>query len=516
MKRDYKMKFLMKPLAKKPMTTPLLTALAATLFVGCSPQKQAELYNHSKEISNSLKSVLGFFEGHQISIRSMDDQPIVGAQVLIGESLNTPLNGNFLTTNSLGQVMAPAEWTQALPITVQAPGFVRTTFIAQMPDDIKIVLHPTKSTPVQYEVKGLAQDLPVKNGDDQFDFGIVMPAFTKMDLLSFNLESIISPNSDRITALGQNINIPSNISLPKQSEYYSIVNITLDKPAFRTYFPQKGIQRMVSLRARFPFKNTVDSLRSGKSFIELINQFKIGGAGVRDINIQNQNHQLNIPTSELSFNDQKNITAPLVRGNETFLAVGMAHQSGFLIPTDIKTIPSGKSQSMALLPNSDQRFLGILKLTDDLRSGNDRMSATLLPFTMQTTPKLLQLVNSPNLIASHTGAHFEPHQALLPPISAVDGINPIGTYSVLSSAVEVQQGVAKVKIMAPQWEVYAPSWVAKFDFPQWPIESDNSNDAQSEQHFEVTFIGSTTTSQVNLGPDMIEAATHVTHSSISY
>lgn len=485
----------------------MMAALMPALLIGCSEHNKQQ----SEQTNATAPTLWGLWtlEANQITVKTVDDKPIAGAQILIGDSLNSPFSGNFLTTNSAGQVDLPAGWNQTLPVTIQAAGFIRATYMAQSPGKMTITLRPSKNTQGQFEVKGASLDLPVKNGDDQVDFGLVMPAFTRLDLLSFDLNTVISSQTDRITAVGQDIDVPSNISLPRQNENYSFFNITLDKPIYRTYFGQKGITRLVSIRGRFPFISTVDALRGGKDFFELINQFKITGGGVRDINVQNGSTQLDIPSTELNFTDKKNVTAPSIRGDETFLAVGVANQSGYMIPTDIKSVASGKSQTLGTLPNADQQLLAVLKKTADLKSGDDRMSATLIPFMSQAAPKLLPLINSPSLVSQT--------EVNLPQFNTIDGVNPIATYSVISTEIEVQQGPSKVKIMNPQWEVYAPNWVTNLRLPQWPNAATEEIAAgSSKKRWEVSFIGSQTASQAQLGPAMIEAATHVTHSSVSY
>ncbi|HWU42585.1 MAG TPA: carboxypeptidase-like regulatory domain-containing protein [Bdellovibrio sp.] len=478
----------------------MMTALVPALLLGCGEHNKQQ----SQPPTNTHFWNLG---ADQITIKTADDQPVVGAQILIGDALNSPFEGNFLTTDSAGHAALPAGWNQPLPVTVQAAGYVRATYMAQEAGNLTFTLRPSKNGATQYEVKGAALNLPVKNGDDQIDFGLVMSAFTKLDLLSFDLNNVISPQTDRITAMGQDIDVPSNISLPRQSEKYSLFTITLDKPTYRLYFGQKGVNRLVSIRGRFPFRSTVDAMRGGKEFYELINQFQISGGGVRDINITGANSKMDIPSTELNFTDKKNVMAPAVRGDEMFLAIGVANQSGYLIPTDIKNVSSGKSLNLGTLAGADQQLLAVLKKTADMKSGDDRMSATLIPFAAQTTPKMLPLINSPSLV--------NPNEVTLPQFNTIDGVNPIATYSVISEQIEVQQGPAKVKIMNPRWEIYAQSWVTGLKIPQWPNETLEMS-SNGKKRWEVSFIGSQTASQAKLGPAMIESATHVTHSSVTY
>lgn len=481
----------------------ILAPLVTTLLIACTQQEQNYLLKKSADMNNIL---LEASSANIITIKSVENQPIAGAQILVGTALNLPFAGNLLTTNSAGQAWVPVGWDQSLPITVQAPGYVRTTYMQQEPGNVTINLHHRIDNPVYIEVKGLIQDLPVKNGDDQFDSGIVIPAFSKLDMFSFNIDKIISPQSDRISVFGQNVEIPSNLSLPKQNEWYSIANVVLDKPAFRTYFPNQGIQRVVSLRTRVPFSDIVSSLRAGKSFLDVINKIKLNGAGVRDLNIQGNSVQLNLPTSELNFTEQKNITSPSLANDETFLAVGLSNQSGLMIPTDIKTVSTGRTQTLNLLPNSDQRYLAVLKKTSELKGpNNDRISAALLAFGNQNSPKLLALIEAPRVLNLQ--------EIQLPPLNPINGVYPLATYAVISSQVDVQQGPAKTQITAPKWEIYSANWISSLSLPQWPEQGPNMINQGVNTRFEVTFVGSQTASQTPLGPAMIEAATHVTHSS---
>lgn len=469
------------------------------LIVGCSKNEKPKSLG-----GEGTSSQLWAQENNTISIKTINDQPLAGAQILIGDALNIPFSGNFLTTDSSGQIQIPAEWTEPMTVTVQAPGYVRVTYIAQLPGSLTIKLRPQPEK-ISYEVRGNITGLPIEDKDGWVDFGLIMPAFTKLDMLSFNINNVISPQNDHITALGQNIDIPANISLPEQRERYALFTVTLDKPIYRTYYGQPGLNRLFAARGRFPFKATVDGLRGGAQFYDLINTIKLSGGAIRDIDVKQGENKLNLPTRELNFTDTKQVASPQLRADEIFLAVGVASQSGYMIPTDVKKI--GQNQKLAInintLPNTDQLFLGVLKKTAEMKSGEDRMSVTLVPFEAGLTPTMLPLIPDPSLAAD---------EILMPKFNSIDGVNPIATYSVLSQEEEVQQGPAKVKLLNPKWEVYAQNWAERIKLPQWP----NDPELSGKKRWEVNFVGSQTASQVPLGPAMIEAATHVTHSSVSF
>lgn len=254
----------------------LMMALAVpALLAGCSDKKTPKTGD-----SEGLAGLFWQQSANVISVRTFDDQPIKNAQILIGDALNSPFSGNFLTTDANGQVEIPAGWNTGMAVTVQAPGFIRSTYMNQEPGALTFKLRPSVTT-TQYEVKGVTSGLPVQDKDGYVDFGLVMPAFSKMALLSFDINNVISPQSDRIEAMGQDIDVPANISLPRQSEKYALFTITLDKPNYRIYYGNTGVNRVFAARGRFPFKSTVDALRGGAEFYELINSFTISGGAVR-------------------------------------------------------------------------------------------------------------------------------------------------------------------------------------------------------------------------------------------
>lgn len=475
----------------------LMMALAMpALLIGCSKDTT------KKEGTRGISELFWAQESQVITIKSIDDRPIAGAQILIGDALDAPFAGNFIVTNEAGQVAIPAGWTSPLAVTVQAPGYVRSTYMAQEPGSLTLKLR-RQTTKTQHEVKGGTQGLPVVDRDGFVDFGLVMPAFSKFDILSFNIDNLISPQYDRITAVGQNIDIPANISLPRQSEKYALFTVTLDKPNYRIYYGQSGVNRVFAARGRFPFKSTVDSLRGGAEFYELINNFQINGGAIRDIEIKSDKTNLDMPTRELNFTDSKDLMAPQFSGDEMFIAVGLANQSGYIIPTDVKKSAQGKKVLLNTLPGSEQFVLGVLKKSADMKSGGDRMSTTMLPFNAGIAPTMLPLIPDPTIAGD---------ELLMPKFNTIDGVNPLATYSILSKQEEVLQGTAKVKIFTPQWEVYAQNWLERMKLPQWPHDSA----IDGKKRWEVNFVGSQTASQVPMGPAMIEAATHVTHSSVSF
>jgi hypothetical protein len=478
----------------------VMAAMIPALLVACSEDKKQQSGNDNSGMKGYFWQ---FVEAPAITVKNLNGDVIANAQVLIGDALNTPFEGNFLVSDQNGQIALPVNWTGPLNVTVQAAGYMRATYMNQAPESLTIQLRPMAAGP-QFEIKGLAKNLPVEDKDGFIDFGLVMPAFSKIDLLSFNINAVISPQVDRISVYGQKIDVPANISLPEQTEKFGFFSVTLEKAIFRLYAAQPGIKRVFAARGRFPFKSVVDDLRDGKEFYELINDFRINGGGIRDIDVRGDT-KLDVPTRELNFTDKIEVAAPVFRADEIFMTVGLANQSGFMVPTDIKRIELGKTLKVSALPGSEQLVLGVLKRKSEMKGeGADRMSATLVPLIAGVSPTMLPLIANPTI--SNQG------ELLFPKFNSITGVNPIATYLVFTREQEIQQGKEKVKLMNPLWEVYATDWQERMKMPQWP----NEQAPTGKKRWEVSFIGSQTASQVGLGPAMIEAATHVTHSSVSF
>lgn len=480
----------------------LIGTLAAVNLIGCSPDRIG-----STNAPGTLWGLLTPQAVTGLNIVGENLQPLAGAKILIGTEQGAPFAGNYLVADAQGHIDLPAAWTDVTAVTIDAPGFVRATYFGQAPGDRTYRLRKktnTKST--QYEVKGSTVGHQTVDKDGFIDFGLVIPALTRNDLLSFNIDAVISPQTDTITILGQDADVPSNITFPKQKESY-ILPITIDKPAYRIYFPEGGVQKIFAARGRFPFKQVVDKLRNKAPMYELVNDFTIQGGGVKDLNLTQTNTSADLSVTQLDFKNSVNVTAPAIAGDETFMAVGVANISEYMIPTDVKIVKSGQKQSLATLDSKASVF-SVLKKTKDLDAGagpgSDRLSAVLVAAGNGVAPKFIPIMADPTLASNG--------DMLLPKMNPISGVNAIATYAILSEVQQATQGTAKVQVNAGFWEMYAPNWVTAINMPKWP----EGNAPAGKKHWEVNLLGSQSVSQVDLGPAMINNATHVTHSSLDF
>jgi hypothetical protein len=107
--------------------------LAASLILtGCGPTPYD--HSHRDSFTRSVQNFIRFkLQPNQILVTDRYGTPLAGAQVLIGQSVDNPFVGNFVTTDINGILTIPAQWTKAQPVTIEAPGLVRTTFMDTLP-----------------------------------------------------------------------------------------------------------------------------------------------------------------------------------------------------------------------------------------------------------------------------------------------------------------------------------------------------------------------------------------------
>ena len=186
---------------------------------------------------------------------------------------------------------------------------------------------------------------------------------------------------------------------------------------------------------------------------------------------------------------------------------GLGRGLGALIPTDIKHLSSKQTLKLAVHPTATSTAVGVLKNSNEFTgdAGVDRVSAVILPFGAGVKPQFLALIPNP----SYDGVS----QLKLPKPADIEGVSELATLSVLSQIQDVQMGNSTVPFLIHQWEVYAPAWVDRMTLPDWP----GGNLPQAaKKRWEVTYLGSQLNKDAELGQAVIDAATHITHSSLDF
>lgn len=497
----------------KQILTLLCLSLALTLS-SCSKDKSEK--PESSSFARFLWSAKSDLTAAEIKIINQYGEPIPGAQILIGDAQGTPFRNNFLTTDKLGLAIIPMEWTTPASVTVHAGGYIRQTLLHVSPGNLTLKMN-TAYLPERAELRGQVTQLPVVNLDKLIDFALVMPVLTKSDLLNFDIGQVISPYTDLLNAAGQNSEIASNISLPKQNENY-IINITLNKPVYRLKVPTLGPKKVIATRGRFVFKTVAAELRKGKPFYELINHFSILGGSTRDVTLTSPLTTLNLPANELVFDNTLTVNSTATQADEMLLVLATNEIADSMIPTDIKRATNGQATMLQSMQGKPTFIVSVIKKQSEFMSpapGADRMSASLVPYSATAAQALLPLIDNPTIINSSN------YIINLPKAPVTAGINALAITASISDLVESKDGSTKVVIVPnKKWDIIGLGWNEKIALPKWPL--DNST---ARKRVEVNYIGSIThnpgaglnaKSNARLDDGLIEKATHVTHASTDF
>jgi hypothetical protein len=459
----------------------------------------------------------------------------------LGYDAGNPFPNNTLTTNAAGTAMAPADWKAALPVTVQAPGFITTTIPVAMPGMLTIQLTPQESGN-EIEIKGTTSGFGTMVDNGKVQFGLVIPAVSRQQMLAFDMSTVMSPQTDVISVLGQNIEIPSNLTLPKQTVTY-IFPITLDKPDYRTYVRSSGDYLMTATHGNFPLSKVISDMKAGKSIFEMINYFTFAEGGTRQVQVSGNTVGQDLTVNQTQFTNSLDVTAPAFPSNQAMISLALNEQAnGLMVPTDLKRIMPG--QSMALKSTGSKPNVLSLLIIDSkagktlvekamdrlspmgvMNPGSDfpiptgklfpaqsfqQLSFSLLPATTGVAPTFMSLIDPPTIDAQNVLKMNAP--ANVPP-----GLTPVATYMVLTEIQSFGSGSAGVQSeqRTRLWEVWSSAWLNQVELPKISFPRNPNR----KYRWEVMFLAqpssvSSGTSRVN-GVDL-HAVTHVTRNTLEF
>jgi hypothetical protein len=483
------------------MKKAVLLISALFLVLGCSEEKSSK---PSKPKTQDM-IVLDNLSVSEFQVVDEAGAAVAGAEILVGSNLNDPFQGNLVKTDASGKAEAPKDWKTELPVTVHAPGYVAITYLGQAPHSLAFKLKKAP-TLTRMELAGETSGYPIKDRDGFVDFGVVMKGLSKAEIIAFDINKVLSPEYDSFSVAGQQMFVPTNISLPRQKETY-IIPVTLEKNAFRVFFQEPGSHKVLGIRGKFPFRDVVDQMRAGKGMADLINYFSLEGGTLQTVNISSPKQVLNFNMSEITFNSSVPVVAPRVANGEVVVALAGQQVDGVLMPTDVKKIAAGQSMNLKTTDASKALVVKVLKRESEFNStvaaNNDRLSAVMAPASDKSPTEFLSLVENPKLQGT---------DLILDAPKAVPGIEAYSTYLILSELQTINDGSGgTIKIPLHRWEVYAPGWINQMTLPRRPF----SELANPQWRWEVSFLGGKD-SVPAMGPEMIEKTTHVTRSSVDF
>lgn len=469
-------------------------------------------------------SELSFSQASVLRFQYENGYPIAGATVLIGSGLNDPFVGNKLTTNGAGEVDIPAAWTTPLSVTVDSPLIVRATFSDVKPLPQIFEVRPSEGG-VNYELRGETTGY-VTSRDGWIDFGLVVPAIDRSKLLDFDLSSVVSPEMDAIRVIGNSIQVPSNISIPNQTENY-ILPITLNKPSYRSYFRQPGKYQVVALHGRFPFRRVVDQIRSGRALLDVLNEFEFKQSRLDDVVVRSvSGNQLDLDVTGDFFDATVEVRAPSFGGAFSMITAAMVKKENVSYPSDVKAIESGTSLRLKSSTKADEvYFVSLLRPAQRPKlispaQNLEPLNAFLRAFAMAQSPlraradmpqhamsvaisdprdqvNFLPLVSEP--VVSSGMIHFSPPQP-------TPTIYPLATYLLLVES-ELRDAKFKLERRSRVWEMLFAGWKNYAEIPSVPLPARVPG---RTYRWEVYFVGSDQNLGGALPTSWTEQVTHIT------
>lgn len=413
------------------------------------------------------------------SLRVVDsnNQPVANATILLGYEAGNPFNGNVLKTLADGSAEIPTDWKAALPVTVQAPGYITSTVPVLTPGEHLLTVEKQESA-TQIEIKGTTTDFGRLITDGKVDFGMVIPAMTRESMLAFDISSVISPQNDTIEIIGNSVNIPSNITLPNQEESY-IFPITLDKPDYRVYVREPGTYQMYAMHGQFPLQRVVDDIRGGKSIFEVINHFTFKESGQRSVNVTGNIRNVNLAVNQTPFNATTSVKAPAFANDKVMIALNLRENGSLFVPTDLKRLTP--NQTMALKTNAALGNGFVLSLLLDQPKNApltevasldpnvgatarptatydfNKMTFAFMPATGTVQPQFLPMIRAPQIV--NNVMKFE-----VPTLPS--GMSAVSTYLVLSEIEEIGGGSVKSERRTRMWEIWNAGFIQQMEMPR--------------------------------------------------
>lgn len=489
-------------MANYPIRKGLALALATVFLTltACSENPQQahnNLINQTDDLSNLRSYSRLLYDQSSIQVVDESNKPISNAKVLIGYALNQPFENNWLTTDQNGSFVIPSHWNETLPVTIEATGYIRTTYYHQSPNSTQLVIRQVdQQNKFSVTGKTLNFEKYIKEKDGIVDAAVVLPLMARKDLFFFNESTLMSTQLDYISVMGQKIGLPSNLSLPQQREKYSFFSFTLDKPQFKHMPTKPGMFHYLATRAKI----SVNALVDDRSVTNMVNNLQISGGGLRSVAVTG-NHYVDIPVNEIEFNSKVSSHSYQFGKESIILSVALAKRANLYYFTDVKALDPNKSKMLNTQPNI-QSELAYIWTVSHKDSSFKQVSALLT--TPDKSQPFLSLIEKPNL-QNEVIEVQKPHE--------VTNIRKAGMFVSLGEMKTINTGSSTepLEVTTAKWEIFSPEWAQQLPLIQWP----SGLNTLSFNKLEVTYFGSTHKAQpnrlVNITP--IESVTHATRNS---
>ncbi len=344
-----------------------------------------------------------------------------------------------------------------------------------------------------YAAKKKAGDrkaVALRRSNGNVDFSLVMPTLSKSSIVDFNLNEIISPVSRSIRVSLINIELPTNLSLPKQKEKYKGLSFRLNNPDFTVFLSEKKDYTLSALHGSFDVKTVIGKVRDGQPIFNLINDFKFLGGGQLAIDVNNKSNDQNISILGFEVGGSSSITAPQYDSSQ-YVMYGLSLESnsdGRLNPTDIKFIKPKETFVLATDQTGAKPSFALSVLTEKIKAHADptgdsslyeasfnKMSLSIMPMTTNNSPVLMDIIPTPIISGD---------KLILNPPKAIPGITPLGMIVELVQARKFKNGKIISEFKTSLWKTSPSIWASNIDLPDFELP----DDPQLELRLEVSYV----------------------------
>jgi len=172
-------------------------------------------------------------------------------------------------------------------------------------------------------------------------------------------------------------------------------------------------------------------------------------------------------------------------------------------------MPSNTTATLNTLASQPSYVVSVLKKQSEFMSqapGSDRLTASLLPYKAGQKTTLIPLIADPAISFQNNA-----YQIQMPPVEVNTGIYPLAISAAVSDIQTVTEGDKTITHLIRQWEILGTEWPENIELPQWPLAA-----TQGKRRLEVNYVAGNKDQNLNLGEELLKAATHVTHSSTDF
>lgn len=448
-------------------------------------------------------------ESSDIYILNDLGQKVPFARVLIGDHVTT--NNQWLTADENGFISLSKTWTEAQTLTIEAADHIRLSLKDQVPGARTLVIRKKPRTP-NLTLRGNVSGVSTKDKDGYIDFAIVLDSMTKKDVLNFNVNKVVSPWTEKISALGFDFPVPQNIFLPKQKESY-LLTVTLQKTWFDMPYDSYGKKSLYSLQGRFPFKKIISEVQNKTAYFELVNYFEFSGAGKLEHNFSNTSAAPTLNAAQIKMDASFTMQTPSIPSDQVIFGLSTYKDNDLFQPLDVKYMQSREKLIFKTNKNVAPYFIGVLKNKNEFTNDSASMErASISINSPKDAIRYLPLIQDPSW-NSTSELHIN-----LPTISS-SAFSEQGMVVIISELHPITLPDGKVlKYKIPLWEIHSPTWASRLTIPDFETSS------ATARRVEVTLLAratdnsgqQNTTAVISNHEERIESATHLTKSASDY